>query len=56
MFFTYRYCGLSVLWCRKKLGNARPAVIADIPAEGECEAAAPAGDVAPEVESSSDAE
>ena len=31
-------------------------VIADIPAEGECEAAAPAGDVAPEVESPSDAE
>lgn len=31
-------------------------VIADIPAEGECEAVAPAGDAAPEVESSSDAE
>lgn len=31
-------------------------VIADIPAEGEGEAAAPAGDAAPEVESPSDAE
>ena len=31
-------------------------VIADIPAEGECEVAAPAGDAAPEVESPSDAE
>ena len=31
-------------------------VIADIPAESECEAAAPAGDAAPEVESPSDAE
>ena len=31
-------------------------VIADIPAEGECEAAAPTGDAAPEVESPSDAE
>ena len=31
-------------------------VIADTPAAGECEAAAPAGDAAPEVESPSDAE
>lgn len=31
-------------------------VIADIPAEGESEAAAPTGDAAPEVESPSDAE
>ena len=31
-------------------------VIADIPTEGECEAAAPAGDAAPGVEAPSDAE